>query len=204
MATDHPLLGTKYVNQFVRVQGEKDRVVNDHSFLVGASNNENQPGEKTVIDGLDRLVSFLAVYHLGMKSLGYDKTHKIVIRKFDFQAAYRQVPLHPVAALKQAVKTKGGATLYDLYAAFGMKNAGNMWNMICSLVIHCLSVLHLQTLQRLRHHLFLLREHLIPHCLVLTHLLLQRLVLVCELLILCLRSHEELAIDCYVFTAHSW
>jgi hypothetical protein len=134
MATDRPLLGTKYVNQFVRVQGEKNRVVNDHSFPVGASNNENQPGEKTVIDGLDRLVSFLAVYHLGMKSLGYDKTHKIVIRKFDFQAAYRQVPLHPVAALKQAVKTKGGATLYDLYAAFGMKNAGNMWDMIGSLV----------------------------------------------------------------------
>lgn len=133
-ATDDPLPGTKYVNQFVRVQGEKNRVVNDHSFPAGASNNESQPEEDTVIDGLDRLVSFLAVYHLGMKVLGYDKTHKIVVRKFDFQAAYRQVPVHPVAALKQAVKSKAGATLYDLYAGFGMKNAGNMWNLIGSLV----------------------------------------------------------------------
>jgi hypothetical protein len=61
-------------------------------------------------------------------------THKIVVRKFDFKAAYRQVPVHPVAALKQAVKTKAGATLYDLCTGFGMKNAGNMWDLIGSLV----------------------------------------------------------------------
>jgi hypothetical protein len=67
LATDNPLLVTKYVNQFVRVQREKTRVVNDHSFPEGASNNDGQPDENTVIDRLDRLVLFLAVHHLGMK-----------------------------------------------------------------------------------------------------------------------------------------
>jgi ribonuclease HI len=76
---------------------------------------------------------------MALKELGLDKECKITFRKFDFKAAYRQVPLDPLSSLKHAHKVRSGATVYDRFVSFGMKNSGNMWALIVGLV-GCIAV----------------------------------------------------------------
>jgi hypothetical protein len=131
-ATNITVPGSRFVNLFTRHQRNKDRVVSDHLYPPAFNTNMAIPDKPTNLDQVERLIPFLACYRLALEDLGLSKKYKIVLRKFDFEKAYRQIPLSHLAMIKHAIEYKG-YTSYDRFLSFGMKNAGDIWGHVASI-----------------------------------------------------------------------
>jgi hypothetical protein len=138
MPIENALPGTRFVNPVVVHKNAKVRIAFNHSFPRGSNTNSFIEDETVHMDFIDGLVKLIVVLVQVMRLKSMESRYKLVIRKFDFKAAYRNVALHPIAVLKQAIRLPNGMMCYDKYLSFGLANAGHIWGQVAALFVFIL------------------------------------------------------------------
>ena len=129
-ATDVVLPGTRFMNLFSKVETDKVRVISDHSYPAHDNTNSFVPNEPAFLDHLSMMSPFTNCYQQGIDANDLSNKLKIVFRKADIGSAYRQVPLHPLAFIKSAIRISPTLVVYDKQVQFGMKNANTIWGYV--------------------------------------------------------------------------